>query len=250
MTARSLADRRVVVVGASAGIGRALATRAIEDGAQVVAAARRQAPLDEVTVAGGVAVSCDIRSVDGRSDLAAAIAADLGEIDLLVITVGVAPLTLLADATTEDWLATFETNVVAVVMTVQACLPLLAPGGIVAVLSSETVGQPRTAMGVYSSTKAALDQVIEVWRVEREDVRFSRVVVGSTIDTEFGVNFPEDVLTWALTDWQARGLLPTTYLMSADVAESVAGTFATALSLPNVSVDTITIRPSSQTDRP
>jgi NAD(P)-dependent dehydrogenase (short-subunit alcohol dehydrogenase family) len=127
---------------------------------------------------------------------------------------------------------------------------LLAPGGIVAVLSSETVGQPRTAMGVYSSTKAALDQVIEVWRVEREDVRFSRVVVGSTIDTEFGVKFPDDVLTWALTDWQARGLLPATYLMSADVAESIAGTFATALSLPNVSVDTVTIRPSSPAARP
>jgi NAD(P)-dependent dehydrogenase (short-subunit alcohol dehydrogenase family) len=251
MTARSLAERRVVVVGASAGIGRALASRAIDDGARVVAAARRRELLEELAGdAGAVAVSCDVRSADGRADLVEAIAAELGAIDLLAITVGVAPLQLLADAKTEDWLDTFHTNVVGVAMTVQACLPLLAPGGIVAVFSSETVGQPRPALGIYSASKAALDQVLDVWRVEREDVRFSRVVVGSTIDTEFGAKFADDILTWALADWQSRGLMPATFLLSADVAESVAGTFATALNLPNVSVDSVTIRPSAPAARP
>jgi NAD(P)-dependent dehydrogenase (short-subunit alcohol dehydrogenase family) len=249
---RTLDGRRVVVVGASSGIGRAIAEAAVAEGASVVAAARRSEPLEALLDGspGHAVVGCDVRSTDGRQELAHTAGTTLGEIDLLVVTVGVAPLTLLADATAADWRETFETNVVAVVLTVQACLPLLAPHGIVAVFSSETVGQPRPALGVYSATKAALDQVIEVWRVEREDVRFSRVVVGSTIDTEFGAAFPDDTLTWALADWQARGQLPATFLLSADVAEAFVGTVAAALDRPSASIDSVTIRPAAPAATP
>ena len=52
MGERSLAGKRVVVVGASAGIGRAFAVRAGKEGAKLVVAARRQDRLVEV-VAGG-----------------------------------------------------------------------------------------------------------------------------------------------------------------------------------------------------
>jgi NAD(P)-dependent dehydrogenase (short-subunit alcohol dehydrogenase family) len=247
-TARSLEGRRVVVVGASAGIGRALVVRAVGEGAKVVAAARRSDRLAELTTSagGGIAVTCDVRDDAACRELAEAIAAHLGQIDLLVLSVGLAPLTLLEDASAEQWSNTFDTNVVGVHRVVQSALPHLAPGAIVAVLSSETVGQPRPAMGIYSATKAGVDQMLAVWRAERADIRFTRVIVGSTIDTEFGVDFPIELLTWALEDWQSRGLLPETFLVSDTVAEALAGTLATMLSLPSLSVDSLTLRPASR----
>ncbi|MGZ4784600.1 MAG: SDR family NAD(P)-dependent oxidoreductase, partial [Acidimicrobiales bacterium] len=62
----SLAGRRVLVVGASAGVGRAFAELAIRAGARVVLAARRAERLDEIVAAagGGVAVAGDV-AVDG-----------------------------------------------------------------------------------------------------------------------------------------------------------------------------------------
>ena len=48
MTVHSIADRRVLVVGASAGIGRAFAVDAIAEGAAVVAVARRGDRLAEL----------------------------------------------------------------------------------------------------------------------------------------------------------------------------------------------------------
>ncbi len=248
MSSRSLSGRRVVVVGASAGIGRAFATRAVRDGAQVVLGARRADRLEQVVAeaGGGSRVVCDIRTETGRQRLADAARADLGHVDLLLCAVGVAPLRLLEDASTDDWTATFETNVIGTQQVVRACLPLLQPGAMVAVLSSESVGQGRPALGIYSASKAALDQLVETWRAERPDIRFTQVVVGSTIDTEFGLAFSPDLLTWALQDWQARGLLPENYLLSDDVAEALAGTLATALSLPDVGLDAITLRPASR----
>jgi NAD(P)-dependent dehydrogenase (short-subunit alcohol dehydrogenase family) len=244
MTTRSLDGRRVVVIGASAGIGRAFALRAAADGATVVAAARRADRLaDLIPAATGplTTVACDVRTDDGLASLVAAITADLGQIDLVVNCVGVAPLTMLAQATPQDWHDTFDTNVVSVHRSIEACLPLMVETGIVAVLSSESVHQARPAMGVYSATKAALDKLLDVWRTENPQQRFSRIMIGSTIDTEFGARFPAELLTWALDDWLARGLVPEGFLMSEDVAEAMAGTLSTALNLPTVGLETFSV---------
>ncbi|HTR70746.1 MAG TPA: SDR family oxidoreductase [Mycobacteriales bacterium] len=244
---RSLATRRVVVVGASAGIGRAFTERALTDGATVIAAARRKELLDELvsTSATGTAVACDVRTEAGCDALVQA-ASDLGGVDILLICVGMAPMTLLGDATGEQWENAFRTNVFGVNTVIRRLRPLCDATSIVAVLSSETVGQPRTGLGVYSASKAAVDQLLGIWRAEVPSVRFTQIVVGSTIDTEFGLAFPGDLLGWAMGDWLARGLMPETYLMSADVAETIAGTLATITNLPDVSLDTITIRPASK----
>ena len=62
----TLEDARVLVVGASSGIGRALAEHAFVQGARVSCAARRTEPLNEV-IAGhpkGVAITADIRNAE------------------------------------------------------------------------------------------------------------------------------------------------------------------------------------------
>jgi NAD(P)-dependent dehydrogenase (short-subunit alcohol dehydrogenase family) len=245
-----MSGRRVVVVGASSGIGKAIAEAALDDGASVVLAARRQALLSEVadSAASGTATvtSCDVSKEHGCDELVSAVKSAISSIDLLVCAVGAAPLALLDHATDEDWATTLQTNLVGTHRLIRACLPLLAPGAIVAVLSSENVGQARPALGTYSASKAALDQMVETWRAEQPRVRFVRVVVGSTIDTEFGRAFTPDLLTWALPDWQARGLLPENALVSADVSEAVVGALATVLALPGVGLESLTVRPAGR----
>jgi NADP-dependent 3-hydroxy acid dehydrogenase YdfG len=86
---RSLAGKRTVVVGASAGIGRAFAIRAGKEGAQLVIAARRADRLADVAAeaGGGKAISVDVCRTDDCVRLAETAKDTLGEIDLLFVSV-------------------------------------------------------------------------------------------------------------------------------------------------------------------
>ncbi len=139
-----LDGRRVVVVGASAGIGRAFAARAIAEGARVLAAARREERLAELVAeaGGGAIVAADVSETDGCERIADAARAELGEIDLVVHGAAMSPLKRFRDTTADDWRAVLGTNLVGVHQVIKALLPLLAPTGIIGVLSSETIGQP------------------------------------------------------------------------------------------------------------
>ena len=153
-----LLGQRVVVIGASSGIGRAFAVRAIRAGARVVLAARRADRLEEVTreAVGGHAVVGDVSDPDDCERMVADAAAVLGQFDLLLYCVGVAPLQRFAATSAADWRAVFDANVIGAHQVLRAALPHMPPGAIAACVSSETVGQPRTALGAYNASKAAL----------------------------------------------------------------------------------------------
>ncbi|WP_231996277.1 SDR family oxidoreductase [Mycobacterium scrofulaceum] len=251
MGERTLAGKRVVVVGASAGIGRAFAVRAGKEGADLLIAARRRDRLDEVAAdAGcGAAISADVRNADDCGRLADMARESLGEIDLLFISVGYAPLRMFADTSLDDWTDVMQTNVVGVHQVIKCCLPVLAPAAIVSALSSETVGQPRTALGAYSSSKAALSESLNAWRTEHPGFRYCCVTVGGTVPTEFTAAFEPGLLGVVVQDWVARGLLQETLMSPADVADMLAGTFASALNFPAVGLEQLVIRPPSSPRR-
>lgn len=244
---RSLAGKRVVVVGASAGIGREFAVRARKEDAKLLIAARRHDRLDETVAAagGGTAVVVDACNAEDCARLAEAARQSLGQIDVLFVTVGYAPLRLFADTDADDWLAVFRTNVVAVHQVIRACLPTLAPGAIVAAMSSETVGQPRTALGAYSTSKAALVESFNAWRTEHPGLRFCCVAVGGTMPTEFTSAFDPNLLGVAVQDWVARGLLQETLMTPGDVADVLVGVFGSAVGFPDVGLENLVLRPPS-----
>ncbi len=144
MVVGSLAGRRIVVVGASAGIGRSVAKLAIADGAHVIVCAWRTDKLTELVAdaANGTALSVDISKAEDCARLADTARTTLGAIDLVFHAAGSAPLKKMADMTAEDWQFVMSVNVVGVHQVIAALLPVLEPGGIMSVLSSETVGQP------------------------------------------------------------------------------------------------------------
>jgi NAD(P)-dependent dehydrogenase (short-subunit alcohol dehydrogenase family) len=243
----SLSGKRVLVIGASAGIGRALAIRAVREGAQVLMAARRGAELAKAAdeAGGGHPVTADVRAPADCAQLAAAARQTLGQIDILAFTVGAATLALMADADADDLRRAFETNVIGFHQPMRACLPLLAPGAVVLVLSSESIDQPRSALGAYAASKQALERTVTAWRTEHPAIRFCRVRVGQTFPTEFGSAFDGATLTRALTDWAARGLAQEHFMTPEEVAGVLIGILRTATDHPGVCLDELMVRSAS-----
>jgi NAD(P)-dependent dehydrogenase (short-subunit alcohol dehydrogenase family) len=239
-----LAGRRVLVVGASAGIGRAFALRAVRAGAEVVLVARRGAALQEVVAeaGGGHAIAADICDGELLTDLITEISSHLVQLDLVVQCAGAAPLRLLADSDAEDWRRTLEINVVAVNRLIHALLPHVAEGGIVAVLTSEAAQRPWTGMVHYAASKAAQEAALKGWRLEHPEVRFAAVAVGPTQPTGFGDGFDPDLLGRTFADWAHHGMLPDTFMDTDELAGFLAGTLGTALAYPTVGIEHVLLR--------
>jgi 3-oxoacyl-[acyl-carrier protein] reductase len=123
-----LADKVVLVTGASRGIGRAIAGTLADQGAAVVLAARDTARLDatvrEITTAGGRAEAAAADVAD-RTSVEAAMKHVLdahGRIDGLVNNAGVARDNLVLRMKDEDWQAVLATNLTGVFLCTQAAL--------------------------------------------------------------------------------------------------------------------------------
>jgi NAD(P)-dependent dehydrogenase (short-subunit alcohol dehydrogenase family) len=243
----ALADRRVLVVGASAGIGRAFASRAIAGGATVAVVARRADRLAELVqgAPSAVVVTGDVRAPADCARIVTEAAVALGGIELLLYCAGSSPLRPLADTTADDWATVFETHVLGVHHIVQEALLHMPRHGVVAVLSSETVGRPRYGLGAYGASKAALDQLLHALRVEHPLVRFTTVTVGATFPTEFGDGFDPEVLGRALSEWARHGLMTEEMMHPDEVAAVLAGVFGAALGNPTVGVEHLVLRPQS-----
>jgi NAD(P)-dependent dehydrogenase (short-subunit alcohol dehydrogenase family) len=243
----SLEGRAVLVVGASAGIGRALAAAAVADGARVVLSARRRDRLDDaVTKAGGGhAVAGDACRDGDAARVVAEATALVGPLDLVVYSAGAAPLKSMADTAPDDWRSVLATNVIGAHEVVRAAVPALAPDGVVAVLSSETVGDPRWGLGAYGASKAALEALVRSWRLETPGGRFTCVAVGQTYPTAFGDGFGADELTEAFGHWGRHGQLQSAFMTPEGVARSLATTFAVALAHPDVGVEDLVLRSPS-----
>lgn len=243
MTDRSLAGKRIVVVGGSAGIGRAFAIRAVEDGARLVVAARRELPAEVLAEAVAVtSLSADIRVLDDCARIGQAAADALGEVDLLLISAGYAPLKSFSDVDAEDWIKVLTTNVIGVHQVIQAHLPVLTPSAVIAVMSSDSVRHPHRALGAYSASKAAMERSLVAWRLEHPGYRFSCVEVGATVPTDFISDFDPDLLGVVAGEWISRGLVPATHMSPEAVADTLAGIFASALDNPNVGLEHVTLK--------
>jgi NAD(P)-dependent dehydrogenase (short-subunit alcohol dehydrogenase family) len=239
-----LAGKRVLLIGASAGIGRALAIRLVRDGAQVVMSARRGAELEKTAAeaGGGIPVQADITSAEDCERLAGVVRERLGQADILVSSVGVAVLRLMAETEPADWRSTFETNVIGFHQVLRACLASLTPNAIVAAMSSESVDEPRAALGAYSASKVALERTITAWRTEHPGFRFCRIRVGATTPTDFSSGFDMPTLERVLDEWAKRGLAQQQFMTPAEVAGTIAGLLGVASDYPGTCLDEVTVR--------
>lgn len=240
-----LRGRNAIVVGASSGIGRAVAAELTGLGARVGWCARRPELLAaSIEEAGGtgVAIPADISTDVGCGAVAETVGADLGRLDLVVIASGTSMVRMLADADAVAWEHVLRTNVIGPSLLVQQLLPLLRPDAVVGMLSSESVGDPFPGLVPYAASKAALEEMLRGWRREHPEVRFARVTVGATDGTDFARDFDPDLFGELFSVWVAQGHIPARVMDATDVGISIARTLGHAVLVPGVDVQDLVLR--------
>jgi NAD(P)-dependent dehydrogenase (short-subunit alcohol dehydrogenase family) len=240
----SLAGRNVFVVGASAGLGRAFAIAAVGEGASVVMAARRGDALKEAIAeaGGGSAVVGDLCIPDDCRRMAEEARAELGSIDLVLVAAGMARLRRMEQVTPEDWAAVLGTNLIGINQTIAALLPALAPNAIVAVVSSESVGDPYHSLATYAASKAALEETMRGWRIEQSGVRFSVLAIGQTFPTEFAFSFDPGELGQVIPVWAAQGKARAELMKVEELADAMIGVLGAVLPHASVGLETAMFR--------
>jgi short-subunit dehydrogenase len=187
---RDFTDRRIVITGASSGIGRCVAEQAARAGARVLLTARSADKLDELAhslVAQGasaLAVPGDITCEPDRQRLLQTIADHFGGLDLLINNAGVASFGHFAESSEETLRQIMEVNFFAPAELIRSALPLLLQGQQPAIVNVASMCGRRglPAWPEYSASKFALCGLTEALRGEmaRFDVDVLLILPGLT----------------------------------------------------------------------
>jgi NAD(P)-dependent dehydrogenase (short-subunit alcohol dehydrogenase family) len=240
----SMHGKRALVIGASAGIGRALALRLAANGASVGFHGRRRELLDAaVDEAGsGCAIAGDISSSEACERVVGEAVAHLGGLDLIVHAASSSRLGLVQETDAAEWAKVYAVNVIAPALVARAAFPNLSEGAICAFISSESVGMPYHGLVPYGSSKAALEEVVRGMRIEHPEFRFSCIRVGQTMPTDFGRDFDIDQAIALLPKWIGLGRMPAKAMDTTELGHAIADTLTIALNTPSVEFQDLTIR--------
>jgi NAD(P)-dependent dehydrogenase (short-subunit alcohol dehydrogenase family) len=213
---------RVLIVGASSGIGRELACQLVSDGARVAAAARRVDNLRQIS--GAEVIGCDVRAAPDCERTVRTAAGRLGGLDAVVYAAGLGKFTPLDVAGPEDWLEVLETNLIGAALVTRAALPYLrAEGsrGHALFLSSDAGERCYPGLVAYGASKAGLSRFCQGLRDEFPGLHVTDVVVGPTSDTGVADHMDPELLSYWVGRWYAEGWVRYSMQQPSDVARSI-----------------------------
>jgi len=183
-----LRGKRVIISGASSGIGLATARMLAAGGAEVGLVARRADALAAaVSAVGGSSwgLPCDVSDQDSVRALADEASSRWGAVDGLVNNAGIAPMATLDDTTTEVWDEAFAVNVRGPFLLCKELGSLLALGSSPAVVnvSSTLAEKAIPGMAAYNASKAALNQLTRSLALEWAPRVRVNAVMPAVVDT-------------------------------------------------------------------
>lgn len=177
-------SRTVLVTGGGTGIGAAVARRLAGAGDRVVVCGRREQPLRAVAAETGASVVvADVSEPAGVDRALAAVVAEHGRLDGLVLNHGIIRVGHVDEISVADWEETLRINLTAPFLLVQAALPhLLAARGAVVGVSSVAALRASDGMAAYSASKAGLIMLMQSLAVDhgRDGLRANAVCPGWT----------------------------------------------------------------------
>ena len=178
-----LNGRRVLITGASRGIGAALARGLRTRGAELALVARSGEALEKVARdVAGVAYPCDLTELEGLEDLVAGVEAD-GPVDILVNNAGISNVGWFLDRTPAEINQVVTLNLLAPMHLCRLVLPGMVQrgrGSVVNISSMAAVIAP-PGLAAYGGAKAGLSHFTAGLRADLRDqpVTFTTVHLGS-----------------------------------------------------------------------
>lgn len=164
----SLENKRILVTGASSGIGQCIAIECSKMGAQMVVTARNQDRLHEtvsqIVTSDSQEIIADISTVEGVD----AIAEQVPELDGVVLNAGIIHTVPVKFINEENMMAVFNTNILSSIRLVQRLIKKkkLNRNASVVFISSISTFQVKKGNSLYSATKGAVNSFAKALAVE------------------------------------------------------------------------------------
>ncbi|PTQ07856.1 oxidoreductase [Sphingomonas oleivorans] len=239
----NIANKIVLITGASSGIGEATARALGKAGAVVVLGARRTDRLEnlaaEITAAGGKAIykSLDVTSREDVQAFADAALDTFGRIDVIVNNAGVMPLSPMASLKVDEWDRMVDVNIKGVLYGIAAVLPAMNRQGTGQVINVSSIGgltvSPTAA--VYCATKYAVRAISDGLRQESDKIRVTCVYPG-VVESELANSITDSAAAEAMIAYRQIALKP----------EAIADAIAHVIGQPaDVDTSEIVIRPTA-----
>jgi NAD(P)-dependent dehydrogenase (short-subunit alcohol dehydrogenase family) len=177
-----LSGLNALITGASQGLGKAIASHFLREGANLVLCARSQADLfrtrDELAQAAPgrkvLARTCDVSAEDQVKDLVALALAELGSVQILVNNAGVyGPMGPTESVDLAEWRRAVDINLCGVLLPCRALMPHFkkAGRGKIVVLSGGGATNPLPNLSAYAASKAAVVRLMETLAEELKPFR-------------------------------------------------------------------------------
>lgn len=171
---RQIAGSRILITGASQGIGKCLAEIASQRGGKVLAAARNKDLLQELADQARskglslVPVQADVTGAEDRQRMVDAALQHFGGLDILINNAGIGATGHFADCAPERLRKIMEVNFFGLTETTRAFLPLLKKGNKPAIVNISSVAAKRgiPARSEYSASKFAVQGFSQAIRAE------------------------------------------------------------------------------------
>jgi NADP-dependent 3-hydroxy acid dehydrogenase YdfG len=239
----SIADKVILVTGASSGIGETTARSLAAAGARVVMGARRTERLaalrTEIEGAGGTAIArkLDVTSRDEVQAFADAALDAYGRVDVIINNAGVMPLSLMASLKVDEWDRMVDVNIKGVLYGVAAVLPVMRKQGFGHIINVSSIGGLAVAptAAVYCATKFAVRAISDGLRQENDRIRVTCVYPG-VVESELANTITDPVAAEAMVTYRQIALKP----------QAIANAIAHVIGQPpDVDTSEIVIRPTA-----
>lgn len=166
-------NKKILITGGSAGIGKAIIQELLKHGAQDIAViGRKKEPLEklnqEFSSANFLLIQADISNSQDLEKSVERVNKEWGHLDILINNAGVVSAGLLSEMSDEDIIQQINVNLTALILLTKKTLPLLKKSSEGAILNISS-GYGYIAMpfySVYAATKAAVKQFSDALRRE------------------------------------------------------------------------------------
>jgi NADP-dependent 3-hydroxy acid dehydrogenase YdfG len=242
---QGIENKVIVIVGASSGLGEALARRLQKDGAKLVLGARRLDRLvklaEELKLNKDTVLKTDVTDPKQVQALVDRAVSHYGKIDVIVNNAGLMPHSLLERRKFDDWNAMIDVNLKGVLYGIAAALPYMKEqkSGHIINTSSVAGHKVRPGSAVYAATKTAVRVISEGLRQEVKPYNIRTTIISPGAVTS--------ELADSITEPDVAKNIKQFYEDTAISAESFASVVAFAISQPeDVDINEILFRPTKQ----